>query len=464
MAPRGLDPALTEPHLNNSSTFETLREFERTLGAAQVDAAIEEAGLTRDYLDDLSRWSSVTFQVRLADALAAAAGLAAVPPYDHPFWQHWRRASWQIAEAGVGSLFWLQIWAMERPSAFFAAIESLYQTNNLLTRVRLLDQGPGWSSVEVEESLAFDTRPAACWSRRGYFETIPQVWALPRGAIDHPRCRHRDPGVATGVYVIRYDEAVAPPPEAALRHIASLLRQNLAVAVARQQRSFREFRAALLAQRKIASYLPSTALRAIELDPERELGLGGQRGDGAVLFADIVDFTRRFVDADAEDVVDHLNLYFELMDEVIAAHGGIIDKRMGDAIMVVFVAVEAPRRLAELAALAVGCGLEMLRRLPACNAARAERGGDALAIRVGVAAGSLIQGNLGSSRRMEYTVIGEPVNLAARLQSAARSGCVLTSPACLDEAPELAAAVRRRIVAKGIGEVDVLEIDPSTAP
>lgn len=89
------------------------------------------------------------------------------------------------------------------------------------------------------------------------------------------------------------------------------------------------------------------------------------------------------------------------------------------------------------------------------------QGGEPVAIRVGVSSGSLIQGNLGSASRMEYTVIGEPVNLAARLQSAAAPGRVLTRAESLVGAPELAqAGTARQVMAKGIGEVWAVELDP----
>lgn len=149
------------------------------------------------------------------------------------------------------------------------------------------------------------------------------------------------------------------------------------------------------------------------------------------------------------------------MDDVVAVHGGIVDKRIGDGMMVVFVAVERPRSAGDLAASAIRCGLAMLARLTACNAELVQRGGEPMAIRVGVAAGNLVQGNIGSRDRMEYTVIGEPVNLAARLESAADENCLLTTPDCLAALPELlVTAVPRRISAKGFGVVDAVQLRP----
>ena len=117
------------------------------------------------------------------------------------------------------------------------------------------------------------------------------------------------------------------------------------------------------------------------------------------------------------------------MDSVIAAHDGIIDKRIGDGIMVVFVSRPRPDGAVEPAGevheRAIDCGLGMLRALETCNAEFAARGADPFQIRVGVAAGPVVQGNMGSPVRLEYTVVGDVVNLAARLEGQATPGHLL---------------------------------------
>jgi adenylate cyclase len=102
----------------------------------------------------------------------------------------------------------------------------------------------------------------------------------------------------------------------------------------------------------------------------------------------------------------------------------------------------------------------MQRVLPRCNAQLAAVGARPLQIRVGVAAGPLVQGNMGSRARLEYTVIGETVNLAARLEAAAVPGHLLTLPACVRDT-ELGASRRLRVVAaKGFGDVQAVELTP----
>ncbi|MCA9638838.1 MAG: adenylate/guanylate cyclase domain-containing protein, partial [Myxococcales bacterium] len=125
-----------------------------------------------------------------------------------------------------------------------------------------------------------------------------------------------------------------------------------------------------------------------------------------------------------------LNLYFSHMDPVVEAHGGVIDKRIGDGLMVVFTSSQrSGEGLAELQRRAVRCAVGMLTALPACNAQLGARGSEPIQIRVGVAGGPLVQGNVGSAARLEYTVIGDTVNLAARLEGQASPGCALIQEA-----------------------------------
>ncbi len=200
-------------------------------------------------------------------------------------------------------------------------------------------------------------------------------------------------------------------------------------------------------------------IEAIRINPEEEVRLGGRRTEGAVLFADIKDFTRRCSLLGPDAVVRQLNLYFERMDAVILAHGGIIDKRIGDGIMVVFIDPTGALDGADLGAAAVRCGLAMQAEIPRCNVELTSQGNQPLQVRIGVAAGPLVHGNIGSRERMEYTVIGEPVNLAARLEAAAGPDRLLTLPEFAALVPEVRGAPRT-IEAKGFGSVQAFELDP----
>jgi adenylate cyclase len=130
--------------------------------------------------------------------------------------------------------------------------------------------------------------------------------------------------------------------------------------------------------------------------------------------------------------------------------------------MVVFVARDLEERPLDLQRKAVRCGLEMLRSLPDCNRRLAERGSAPLQVRVGLAAGPLVLGNMGSEVKLEYTVIGDVVNLAARLEGQATPGHLLMEEGLLEAVKGTVEVVaQRRIQVKGRSEpVDVIELRP----
>ncbi len=457
------DPALTRAHLSNRFAQNLVHYFTDTFGEELARGIVEDAGLSLDYLADPERWISVEFDRRFCDAAARRIhGLVDPPPYEHPLWQHWRDASAAMLRRQEMGPHWLLLWAMDGPREFFRDIDRLYSSGNRVTRVRLAGYEPGRAVIVAElvgETLA---RPGACWSRRGLFEAIPSIWGLPPARVDHPACAHQHEGVRACRYEVRFTERVTHDPYAELRRVRQHVRAVIPQLLGQMERLQREHREALLAQRKVGAYLPAHVLEDSRINPEDEVRLGGQGIEGAVLCADLAGFTRRCDEVGAAAVLDQLNLYFEIMDEVIAAHGGILDKRMGDGLMVVFVARDRAADRAELGARALACGLAMLRALPRCNARLAAQGGAPLAMRVGVAAGGLVQGNVGSRARLEHTVIGPPVNLAARLEAAATPGTLL---ALRELAGGLAGdgviGVERTIDAKGIGALAAIELRPA---
>ena len=119
----------------------------------------------------------------------------------------------------------------------------------------------------------------------------------------------------------------------------------------------------------------------------------------------------------ARGTVSMLNEYFEEMVEVIFDHGGILDKHIGDAIMALFGAPFAAEGDADNA---VSVASDMLVTLAELNLRRRAAGKDAIAIGIGIPTGDVVAGNIGSPKRMDYTVIGDSVNLAARPESATK--------------------------------------------
>jgi adenylate cyclase len=139
-----------------------------------------------------------------------------------------------------------------------------------------------------------------------------------------------------------------------------------------------------------------------------------------VLFSDIKGFTAVAEKLDAAGLMEWLNSYMEAMAGLVMKHGGVVDKFIGDAVMAVFgipVARTDEAGIAGDAQAAARCSLAMRADLARFNAEWAARGLPAIGIRVGIYTGELISGSLGSSERMEDTVIGDTVNTASRLES-----------------------------------------------
>ncbi len=144
--------------------------------------------------------------------------------------------------------------------------------------------------------------------------------------------------------------------------------------------------------------------------------LGGSRRDVVILFSDLRDFTRLSESLEPEALIEVLNGYFQEMVSAIQQHEGRVDKFIGDAVLAVFGLTEGK---GNPAVAAVSASLEMRRRLEAYNARLAERGIQ-LQSGIGIHAGEVVAGYLGSTDRVEFTVIGHNVNLASRIEGQAR--------------------------------------------
>jgi adenylate cyclase len=146
------------------------------------------------------------------------------------------------------------------------------------------------------------------------------------------------------------------------------------------------------------------------------LVMGGERRSVTLIFTDIRGFTTLSESVDSERVVEWLNEYFSRMHRVVCAYGGHINKYIGDGLMIVFGAPIARGKNLEARA-AVACGLEMLAEVERINKDWEGTGRPRIAIGVGIHTGEATCGVVGAEGRLEYTVIGDTVNLAARLES-----------------------------------------------
>jgi len=152
-----------------------------------------------------------------------------------------------------------------------------------------------------------------------------------------------------------------------------------------------------------------------------EIKLGGQRKDVTVMFSDIRSYTTLTEGMTAEDVVTMLNEYFEVMVNAVFEYHGTLDKYIGDALMAVF---GSPMSLPDHAWYAVQCALEMRKCLVKFNEQQIAKQRKPIKIGIGVHSDQVVSGNIGCSRRMEFTAIGDGVNLASRLEGASKQyGC-----------------------------------------
>jgi adenylate cyclase len=166
-------------------------------------------------------------------------------------------------------------------------------------------------------------------------------------------------------------------------------------------------------KRLFSRYVPKDVYEQLLADPERA-ALGGKRRIMTVLFSDVRGFTAMSEKASPEEVVGQLNEYFSRMVDVLFAHHGTLDKFVGDMVMGLF---GAPLDDPDHAEHAVQTALAMSRELDALNVEWSAAGRPLLDIGIGISTGEMVAGNIGSSAIMSYTVIGDTVNLGARLES-----------------------------------------------
>ncbi len=184
----------------------------------------------------------------------------------------------------------------------------------------------------------------------------------------------------------------------------------------------------------LGRYLPAQLVDRV-VARQHKLQLGGVRQDVTVIFADVAAFTALVEQHPPEVVVTVLNQMFTLLTELIFRHGGTVDKFMGDCVMAFW---NAPDAQADHVERAVRCAKDMLRWLEAANAVWETEHGLTVHLAIGVHTGEAVVGNFGSQTRMEYTCVGDTVNVAARLEHLARPQQILASAQVRNAAPNAA--------------------------
>ena len=194
------------------------------------------------------------------------------------------------------------------------------------------------------------------------------------------------------------------------------------------------------------------------LSGHTDVDLDSQRQELTILFSDIRGFTSLSERLEPEELIDLLNQYLSEMTEIVFSHGGTLDKYIGDALMVFF---GNPVSYADHAERAVRTALEMQQRLVELQNLWSDQGQELLTMGVGITTGYVTVGNIGSPTRLDYTVIGNQVNLASRLADEANAGQILVNERTLQAVGDLVKSAEiDQVQLKGVSRpVKIFEIN-----
>ena len=231
----------------------------------------------------------------------------------------------------------------------------------------------------------------------------------------------------------------------------SLMMQRLALANYRGakllEKSSNELERSLeLLKTMFGRYL-STEVMASLIENPSALELGGEKRKVTIMMTDLRGFTALSERLEPEQVVQMLNSYFEVMVEVVLEFQGTINEIIGDALLVVF---GAPQEMPDRAQRAIACAISMQNAMAKVNEQNRAQGLPELEMGIGLNETEVIVGNIGSSKRSKYTVVGSGVNMTSRIESYSVGGQVLISESVRQEAGEvLRIDVQREVLPKG---------------
>ena len=444
-------------------------------GAERVDDVILSAGLDPSVMEDPEAWVSMVFLARLrTEIFDQLYDIHDVPEREHPVWQVYREAGvLGFTRQLLGSI-WPVLRAFGGPGLLYRQVPREVRLSNTVLEAQLVDDAPGRVRLAMRPMEAgYEEDVGSCWNRIGVLEGVPRIWGLPPSRVEHPRCMH-DPHDAADAceYVVHFTERVftqavratatvaaggglamlagaalaTPLPVAA--GVGALLglgaegwRRAFALKQVQEDDKVRvralldradqryldlwteseELRRLTLDNRNIATYLPRDLvdrLRGTQQAPR----LGGTKRQVTVVFTDLRSYSTISEHLDPDDVIRLLNDCFGAMVADVEVHGGSVLEFLGDGMLAVF---GAPGHQPDHAAQAIRCVQAMVRSLDHLNDTWAltgrdrlwtERGIPEVGFRAGIHSGTVVAGNLGSERHMKYTIVGDAVNLAARLE------------------------------------------------
>ena len=208
-------------------------------------------------------------------------------------------------------------------------------------------------------------------------------------------------------------------------------------------------------ERLLTNFSPKVRVQLVQRAQNGRLRLGGQRSVVSLLATDIRGYTQLTRDMETEDIVEMLNDYLSALTDCVFRNGGTVDKFIGDAILAVFGSPEPDPQHSQNA---VRTGLEMQEAMRSVSELRSRHRKTVCKIGIGIHTGEVLHGFVGSCERMEYTVIGDPVNMASRICDGAAGGEILASPQIYEYVWRMIQAEEAVIKTKHEGDLNVYRI------
>jgi class 3 adenylate cyclase len=306
-------------------------------------------------------------------------------------------------------------------SEFSRAMAGASTDDSLLRMARLVVQATGAVKATVWLRLGEVLQPQAAWPQAGPLPQpialdgrgVQEALAVPQGGSRSFPVGHQDELLGALTVTVSPSEPLTVGGEKLIADLAAQTGLGL---------RFERMKERALFARALASFLPPEVAELVEASPSA-LSLREEL-EATILFSDIRGFSSLAERLPAREIADVVGRHLTAMVDVVTSHSGVLDKFAGDAVMAVF---GAPRPTEDHAQRALGCAVAMQRRQAALNDDAQSAGLPAFQIGIGVNTGTVIAGTLGGAGRLDYTVLGDAVNVAQRLQSEAVGGEILAS-------------------------------------
>lgn len=314
-------------------------------------------------------------------------------------------------------------WAVSRRGFYHRSVKYAVSAADALFLFWLLAVADGPSSPVVPAFYVLIAFSALRYSRKATFACAVFSAAAFLGLQYEALSRRPDlalPAYAVGIHLLSM-LLMGAAAGYVVSQLQALVGRAVSTLIARQRA---EDALSRYVSRQVASHI---------LAGEKEIWLAGSRREVAVLMSDIRGFTPMSEKMDPEALVSLLNRYFKVMIDIVFKHDGMLDKFVGDEIMVVF---GAPLDQPDAETRAFKCAAEMQKAMGDFNAGQRAAGGPELGVGIAVHSGPVVAGNVGSETRMDYTVMGDTVNMTQRMQARAAAGKVLVSDAAKARAGE----------------------------